>query len=305
MDETNTLSLAAAVDPMRAANRQAGRMVFDWQFATPEGRDVSLTSGLTVPAAPLHRIDACDLLIVVAGFDLQGQSTPQLMAGLRRLAGKDTMIAAIDGGPWVVANAGLLDGQKATTHWEDLETFANNFPDVDTVNARYVAAYNRWTSGGAAPALDMMLHLISDRHSSSLARKVAASFIHNSRPAPTDPQLRHPHPNMRSTLTKRAHQLMEAHLDQPLPIHQIARQLGQGTRTLQTHFQTEFGTTAKAHYLTLRLSEAHRLLIQTDMSLHMISLATGFGAQSSFSRAYKAHFGQSPKVARQNKSRRS
>lgn len=299
LQDTNTLSLAAAVDPMRAANRQAGKPVFDWQFATPEARDVTLTSGLTVPAAPLHRIDVCDLLIVVAGFDLQRQSTPQLMASLRRLAQNNTLIAAIDGGPWVVANAGLLNGQEATTHWEDLENFANTFPGVNTVNARYVAIRNRWTSGGAAPALDMMLHLIGARHGAVLARKVAASFIHTSQPAPTDPQLRHPHTSAHSPLTERAHQIMEAHLEQPLPVSDIARQLGQSPRTLQQHFQNTLGTTAKAHYLTLRLSEAHRLLMQTNTSLHMISLATGFGAQSSFSRAYKAHYGHSPKTARQ------
>jgi transcriptional regulator GlxA family with amidase domain len=301
LQQTNTLTLAAAVDPLRAANRQAGSEVFDWQFATPEPHDVTLTSGLCVPAAPLHRVSSCDILIVVAGFDLQPQSSPQLMASLRRLANPNTLLAAMDGGPWVLANAGLLDGHTATTHWEDMEDFASTFPDVNCLNARYVASGNRWTSGGAAPALDMMLHLIQTRYGTSLATRVAASFIHTSQPAPTDPQLRHPEAAIRSPLVKRVHELMEANLETPLPLTEIAARLGQRPRTLQQQFRKALGKTAKSHYLSLRLTEAHRLLTQSEKSLHDIALSTGFGAQSSFSRAYKRHHGKSPTAIRQHR----
>lgn len=299
LQDTNTLSLAAAVDPMRAANRQADARVFDWQFATPTGQDVPLTSGLIVPAAPLHRVEKCDILIVVAGFNLQRQSTPQLMSSLRRLARPGTLLAAIDGGPWLVAKAGLLDGHHATTHWEDLDLFATTFPEVDAVNARYVANGDRWTSGGAAPALDMMLHLIGVRHGVHLAAKVAASFIHTSQPAPTDPQVRHSNVAPHSRITRRAHQVMEAHLEAPLPLTEIAKRLGQSPRSLQQQFQQVLGSTPKAHYLRLRLAEAQRLLLQTDASLQDIGIATGFGAQSSFSRAYRRLYGESPKRTRQ------
>jgi transcriptional regulator GlxA family with amidase domain len=299
LQETNMLSLAAAVDPLRAANRQAGRRLFDWEFATPDRRDVALTSGLTVPGAPLHRVDRCDVVIVVAGFDLQRQSTSQLMASLRRLARPETLVAAIDGGPWTLAHAGLLNGHRATTHWEDLESFAGTFPEIDAVNARYVASQMRWTSGGAAPALDMMLHLIGVLHGVALATKVAASFIHTSQRAPTDPQLRHLQIKAHSPLTERAHHLMDAHLENPLPLSEIAARLGQSPRTLQLHFLKTLSTTAKTHYLTLRLAEAERLLTQTNASLQEISIATGFAAQSSLSRAYKNRHGHSPKAARQ------
>lgn len=298
LQETNTLSLAAAVDPMRAANRQAGITIFDWQFATPDRRDVMLTSGLRIPAAPINRVQSCDLLIVVAGFDLERQSTPQLRSSLRRLAKAHSLLAAIDGGPWIVANAGLLDGNQATTHWEDLERFATTFPDVETVNARYVATGPVWTSGGAAPALDMMLHLIEARHGGALAAKVAAGFIHTNQPAPGDPQLRHPQYPTVSERVKRAHRIMEQYLEAPLSIPDIASRLGQSPRTLQLHFRQTLNTTIKVYYLSLRLAEAHRLLMQSSMSLHQISLATGFGAQSSLSRAYRAQYGQNPTAAR-------
>ena len=156
LEQTNTLSFAAVVDPMRAANRQAGTRLFDWSFATPGEADVRLTSGLVVPANPVHRVTECDLLLVVAGFDLDAQATPSLCASLRRLAAPGVLVAGIDGGPWIMARAGLLDQVEATTHWEDLESFAQQFPEVRLRDARFVDSGTRLTSGGAAPAIDMM-----------------------------------------------------------------------------------------------------------------------------------------------------
>ncbi|WP_299295634.1 helix-turn-helix domain-containing protein [uncultured Tateyamaria sp.] len=298
LEHTNTLSLAAAVDPLRAANRHANKPVFDWSFATPGSQSVTLTSGLTVPAAPLHRVTACDVLIVVAGFELKAQATPQLMASLRRLAQSDTRVLAIDGGPWIAAKAGILDGCFATTHWEDLDSFATAFPEIDTMNARYVVSDLRWTSGGAAPALDMMLHLIQTLHGAPLANAVAASFIHTSHPAPSDPQLRHPTTKPHNRITARAHKLMEAHLDQPLPLTQIAASLDISPRMLQLNFKRALNTTPKSHYLSLRLAEARRLLTQTNIPIQDVALETGFAAVSSLSRACRKTYGNAPSTLR-------
>ena len=161
LDECNTLSFAAAVDPMRAANRLAGRAAFDWDYVSATAEPPMLTSGLTVPSFPLARLQGCELLIVVAGFQLARHATPSLLAGLRRIAATGATIAGIDGGPWLMAEAGLLDGHPATTHWEDLENFAARFPEVDARNDRFTVSEARLTSGGATPAIEMMLHIIS------------------------------------------------------------------------------------------------------------------------------------------------
>ncbi|TMM55146.1 GlxA family transcriptional regulator [Sulfitobacter sabulilitoris] len=298
LDACNTLSFAAAVDPMRAANRQAGRMLFDWRFATPDDRPVRLTSGLEVPAAPLNRVERCDLLLIVAGFDLDRQSTPALNASLRRLAGSRTTVAGIDGGPWVMARAGLLDGHGATTHWEDLDRFAQCFPQVDLVNARYHVSGDRITSGGAAPAIEMMLHLIGARHGAALAAKIAGSFIYDATAAATRPQTRRGAGPRHSPLTARAQAIMERALDDPKPIAAIARDLGQSPRALQLLFRARLGTTPQGHYLSLRLAEAQRLVTQTDRPLQEVALATGFASQSSFARAYRHAFGGSARQAR-------
>ena len=299
LDGTNTLSFAAAVDPMRAANRHAGRRLFDWQFATTGDAPARLTSGLAIPPLPIRDIPRCDLLLVVASFEVDAQTTPRLLASLRRLAAAPAIVAGIDGGPWLMARAGLLDEHSATTHWEDIESFAQTFPATEIRTDRFVVSGSRMTSGGAAPALEMMLHLIRERHGAALATRVAGSFIYDPGPVAARPQIRTaalPH----NAVTARAHALMEATLDAPLPLAQIARRLGLTPRALQLHFADRLGTSPQAHYLALRLAEAERLVTQTTKPLQDIALSCGFNAQTSFARAFRARFGTSARSLRKS-----
>ncbi|WP_375230789.1 GlxA family transcriptional regulator [Roseobacter sp. S98] len=293
LDDSNTLSLAAAADPLRAANRQAGRMLYRWQFLTPGPGDVVLTSGLAIPERPVAGADPVDLLIVVAGFALEPQATPALGAALRRLAGGARWVAGIDGGPWMLARAGLLDGHRATTHWEDLEPFARRFPEITVENARFVADGAVLTSGGAAPAIEMMLHLIGAEHGADLAAQVAGSFIYEPPVQPARPQRRKGLPAGASQVTVRVHALMEARTEDPMRLPDIARAIGISPRALQMRFRRDLGTTPQAHYLSLRLGEAERLLRDTETPVQDIALATGFSSQSAFARAFAAWAGQS------------
>lgn len=291
LDACNTLSFAAAVDPMRATNRLAGRRAFDWRYVTATGDPARLTSGIDVAGEALARVERCDLLILVAGFDLDRHNTRALRAGLQRLAAQGTVMAGIDGGPWLLAEAGLLDGHEATTHWEDLDAFAAHFPKVLCQRDRYCVSDNRLTSGGATPAIEMMLHLITQRHGASFAGRVAGLFLYDAAPDPRRPQRRVGAPLTHSPLTARASRMMEQTLAAPLPLSEIARRVGTGTRNLQQHFHSALGTTPQAHYLDLRLAEARRLVVDTRLSLTDIALATGFTSQSSFARAFRRAYG--------------
>ncbi|WP_109467368.1 GlxA family transcriptional regulator [Albibacillus kandeliae] len=298
LDDCNTLSFAAGVDPMRAANRLGPGRPFDWSYVTATEQPARLTSGLAVPGTPIARLEGCDLMLVIAGFNLDRHGTPALLASLRRLAARGTTIAGIDGGPWLLAKAGLLDGYRATTHWEDLDGFAANFPSIEVLHDRYHVDRDRMTSGGATPAIDMMLHLIAARCGERLATRVAGVFIYDSAPDPARAQRRAARAPRHSPLTARAHALMEEHLETPLTLAEIARRTGTSPRSLQAQFRSRLGATAQAHYLALRLAEAQRLVTDTAMSLTDIGLATGFASQSSFSRAFRAAYGRSAREVR-------
>ncbi|SEJ57985.1 transcriptional regulator, AraC family with amidase-like domain [Cribrihabitans marinus] len=297
LDDCNTLSFAAAVDPMRAANRLADRPAFDWDYVTAGDSPARLTSMLQVPGVPLARFEQCELMIVVAGFQLARHARPSLLSGLRRIAGTGAAMAGIDGGPWLLAEAGLLDGHAATTHWEDLENFAIRFPQVDVRPDRFVASDTRLTSGGATPAIEMMLHVIAARHGAGFAARVAGLFLYDGPQPATRPQSRLGH-HRHTALTARAHALMEAALDDPLPLAEIARQLGSSARSLQQQFRLRLDTTPQDHYLQLRLAEARRLVTDTDMPLMQVAMATGFTSQSSFARAFRTAHGLSARDLR-------
>ena len=296
--ETNTLSFAAAVDPLRAANRQAGRTLFHWTYVTPTDTPVTLTSGISVTGAPLAKLLHTDLLLVVAGFSIRSHATPAISASLRRLAAHGTTLAGIDGGPWILAQAGLLDHHTATTHWEDLSDFAAEFPDVTTVANRFCISDRRMTCAGAVPALDMMLHLIAARYGRRLAAQVAGAFIHDSATDPARPQTRAGPDPRHNRITRQASSLMQQALDQPLPIPKLATTLNISPRTLEAQFQSRLGQSPKAHYLTLRLTEALRLVTQTDIPLIDVALATGFASAASFSRAFRKAHGTSARALR-------
>lgn len=302
LDQCNTLSFAAAVDPMRAANRRAGRQLFNWAFYTASGSPACLTSGLEIVGPPIADITGCDLLILVAGFDLETHATPRLLASLRRLAASGSIIAAIDGAPWLLARAGLLDGYSATTHWEDLEDFATRFPNVDTRRDRFVIDPPFATSGGAAPGIDMMLHLIESRFGASLAMRVASAFVYD--PVPVGAQGTGPgtapRPIRRNPQIARALDLMETHIDDALTIPQIARELNLSTRSLEQRFQTHLGMSPHRYYLRLRLNEAHRLAIDTSLPVQQIAIATGFASQASFARAFRQEHGLSVRDLRRS-----
>ncbi len=301
LDDCNTLSFAAGIDPMRAANRRAGTQLFNWQFYTATGKAAQLTSGLQITGPPIADLTRCDLLLFIAGFRLEEHATPRLLASLRRIAGTGATIAAIDGAPWLLARAGLLDGHNATTHWEDLEDFATRFPNVHARRDRFVISGQFATSSGATPGLDMMLHMIRNRYGDTLATRVASVFLYD--PVPVDQQHQSPrstaHQIRRNPLLARALSLMESNLEEPIPIPKIAARLNLSVRTLETRFKSHLGQSPASYYLTLRLTEAHRLATDTSQSAQTIAIATGFSSQSSFARAFKKHHSVSLRALRE------
>ncbi|MDA5094106.1 GlxA family transcriptional regulator [Aliiroseovarius sp. KMU-50] len=301
LDAANTLSLAAVVDPLRAANRRAGRDLFHWLWFTADGTPATLTSGLQVPGQALDMRSDLDVIFVIAGFDLEAQSSPDLLRLLRQLSQSGKTIGGVDGGPWIMARAGLLNQHRATTHWEDLETFEIRFPEINVSRDRFVVDGRMITTGGAGSTLDLMLHLIRSRHGEALAMRTAGALIYEPDPTGHRPQTVTSPARLMARAPKVAHaiRIMEENLEEPPSIAQIARQLGMSQRSLETRFQQALNTSPGAYFLNLRLDEARRLASDTTRPVGEIALATGFGSAASFARAFKLAHGQSVTDMRQ------
>ena len=293
LPQASILEVASALDPLRNANRQLGHEAYRWRVVSPDGAAVPLTCGIELPSSgPLNHAVGADALIVVAGYRLAEVATRPLIRDLRRIAPRFQLVGGIDAAPWVLARAGLLDGYRATVHWEDLEDLAAAHPDIDIVPDRFVIDRNRVTIAGAAPAADFMLHLIRARHGAALARQVAMSFLTLARPG-TEPQTAPPDPVLDPRVTE-ALARMEARIDAPEPAAETAAAVGLSPRRLETLFRAALGTTPAAHALDLRLQAARRMITDTKHPLAEVALRTGFSSPSTLSRAFRRAFAQPP-----------
>ena len=308
LPEAPLMSLAATLDPMRAANRITGRPIYRWEVVSLDGAAPATSCGLPVPVD--GRFDPTrrrDVLIVLAAFNVIEHSTSQLLRAVRAGARNAAMTGGIEAGAWVLGLAGLLDGRAATTHWEDLEEFAARFPLADIRPDRWVIDGPVFTAGGAMPALDLMLALIRARQGFSTALDVASLYVYDETHPAADAQplvslgrLRDWEPRVASAI-----RLMEAHIDQPLPVSAVARRIGISSRTLETLFRRTVGTSPGAYCLSLRIKAARRLVLDTRLAMADIAERTGFSSIASLSRAFRRQYGVAPSAARRSNQRPS
>ena len=293
LPHSSILEVASALDPLRAANRHLGHEGFRWRVVSPDGGPVPLTCGIELPSTgALAAAEGADALIVIAGYRLAEVATRPLIREVGRIAPRFALVGGIDAGPWVLARAGLLDGHRATVHWEDLEDLAAAHPAIEVVPDRYVIDRARVTVGGAAPAADLMLHLIARRHGAPVARAVAAGFLSTQHPGHA-PQTAAPGPEMDPRVARAARRI-EARIDAPEPVAATAAAVGLSPRRLETLFRQALGVTPGAYALSLRVQAARRLLAETRHPLAEIALRTGFSAPATLSRAVRRAFGTAP-----------
>lgn len=294
------MCVASTIDPLRAANRIAGKTVFDWSLVSPDGQPPLTTAGLPIAVSGKLPARVDGLLLAIGGFGTRYETAHGLVNAFRRTARTARAVGGIEAGGWLLGHAGLLAGRRATTHWEDLEDFASAFPETDVLPDRYVIDGPVMTAGGASPAFDLMLHMIRARLGPTVALDVASVFIYDQARVATDaqPLVSLGRLDAYDPRVAKAIRIMEAHLDMPLPVSAIARRTGVTARTLETVFRRAMRETPGAYYLRLRLNAARRLVLDTAEPMADIAARTGFSSASAFSRAFTAGFGQAPSLYR-------
>ncbi|OLP61361.1 AraC family transcriptional regulator [Xaviernesmea oryzae] len=304
MPETNLILLASVIEPLRAANRIAGRRLYRWTLQSPDGAAIETTSGVSIAVAsafspgPSH-----DPLFILSSYHWRRGLSATLRRQLSQAARFRSLIAGIESGSWLMAEASLLDGGAAALHWEDAEEFAAAYPQIKVTSARFVIDGKRITTGGPLPTLDLMLELIRREQGYSLALEVSRLFIYEpDRPSETLSSEALPlvaPMRLRDERVKAALALMEAQIETPVALIRIAKRIGVSVRRLQDLFQDSLGVTPHTHYLALRLNAARRRVIETTAPLADIAAATGFNSAAAFSRSYRAHYRESPRETRQ------
>ena len=295
------MAFTAAIEPLRSANRMSGSQLYRWRVISRDGQPVAASNRLQVVAdAGIAEVERCDLLFVCAGIDAHRYEDRAVMAWLRRIARQGGIVGALCTGSHLLARAGLLNGYRCTIHWEDLESFADEHPEIEVTDDIFEIDRNRITCSGGTAALDLMLHLITTEHGAELAGKVSEQFIHE--------RIREAHDHQRMALQSRvgvsdpkllmAIGEMEANLEEPLPLPDIAGAVGLSTRQLERLFKKHLSRTPSRYYRELRLHHARLMLMQGSASILSVALAAGFVSASHFSRRYREYFGRTPREER-------
>lgn len=300
------IAFTNAIEPLRMANYLAEESIYRWSVCTFDGQPVPASNGLTV--AQTERIDETalpDILFVCGGVDVQHVVDDALTHSLRRLARKRIVLGGLCTGAYALARAGLLDGYRCAIHWENLSALRESFPQTVFTPDLFVVDRDRCTCTGGIAPLELMLHLITPRIGKTLAAGISDQFILERVRDADDPQ-RIPLANRlggyHKSLTQAA-ALMEANVEEPLSLDELARMTEVSQRQLQRLFRRSLGLTPAQYYLNLRLRRARELLLQTDMPIMSITVACGFRSPAHFSKSYRAVFGHSPSRQRRDPTR--
>jgi transcriptional regulator GlxA family with amidase domain len=235
-------------------------------------------------------------VLVCGGLDVQKAATKGVLNWLRREARRGVTIGGLCTGAYAVAKAGLLEGKKATIHWENQDGFLEEFEQVKLTKSVFVMDGNRWSTAGGTSSIDLMLKVIAADQGEDLANTVADQLIYSSIRTDQDTQrLSIPtrigvrHPKLSQVI-----QMMEGNIEDPMSPADLAEEVGMSTRQLERLFRRYLNRSPKRYYMELRLQKARNLLMQTDMSVINVALACGFASPSHFSKCYRSHYNTTP-----------
>lgn len=301
LDQFSMLCLAAAMDPLRSANRIANRSFYRWSLVSIDGQPVSASNGMEMAVDySLMDMPACDVLFVCAGYRLEVPGQNKMLARLRERARKGGAIGGLSIGSHVLAQAGLLNGYKCTIHWENRASFQEVFPEVNCTGNVYEVDRNRYTSAGGTTSIDLMLQLISEDFGVRIANEVANQFQHERIRTNADRQRVGPERDLagKSEKLQKAVQLMLENMETPLSALEIAHRVELSLRQVERLFMRHLTSTPGRYYMSVRLERARELLRHTNASILDVALSTGFTSHSYFAQSYRSHFGCSPSEER-------
>ena len=273
---------------------------FQVEIATPDGKPVRTFNRIAIQADLAMREAARTNLIFIPAlippFEDVLERSGDVVAWLREHHARGTMLVSICTGAFLLAEAGILNGKMATTHWKAASLFRQRYPEVTLKPQRMIVdEKNVMTSGGVSAFMDVSVYLIEKYTTPELGAICAKMMV-------VDPDRISQAPYMIFDYQKshkdqeilRAQKWMETHFRAAISIDGIAQRVGLGTRTFKRRFKQATGDTPLAYLQRLRIEEAKRHLETGKKSVDEITCRIGYEDSSSFIRLFKKNTGLSP-----------
>ena len=244
----------------------------------------------------LRALDEADLAIVPGVMDYDRPQPAALLAALRRARARGARIASVCTGAFVLAQAGLLDGRRATTHWARAELLARQFPKV-TVDPKvlYIDEGEILTSAGVTASIDLCLHILRSDHGAALANKVARHLVFGPHRSGGQAQyIERPLEPTRSRSLEPTRDWLLERLDQAVTVPEMADHACLSVRAFARRFQEETGSSPHQWLILQRVQRARELLEDSDLPVESIAERCGFGSALSFRQHFRRHVGACP-----------
>jgi len=295
-------SMALAAMPVfEYANFSAGEALYDVRVLSEDGSTLRASGGLSVGTEAFGE-RVFDTVIVVGGDAILEQAPEGVLDYVRASARTARRTASICSGAFVMAQAGLLEGRRATTHWAYARQLQERFPAIKVEADRiYVTDGSIWTSAGMTAGIDLALAMVEKDHGAELARAVAQKLVMYHRRA--GGQSQHsallelaPKSDRIQTVLGYARE----HLAQTLSVEQLAQVARLSPRQFSRAFRAETGQSPAKAIENLRLEAARQMLERGRLTLEQIALETGFLDPRRMREALLRAFGQPPQVIRRN-----
>ncbi len=269
-------------------------------LAMTEG-EVKSSAGVTMNALSIERAPPLDTLVVAGGSGApQAAAEPAMLAFIRLMKRQARRVASVCSGTYLLAEAGLLDGKRATTHWNRSADFASRFPKVRLEADRiFVRDGAVWSSAGITAGIDLALALIAEDLGESIARRTAAQLVvYRRRPGRQSQfsallEMESPEGRFGPLL-----EWARGRLTEPLSVEQLAGQAAMSPRNFARRFREETGSTPARAIERLRVEAAREWIEAGQEPVEEIARRVGFRDPDRMRRAFLRVFGQPPQALR-------
>ena len=302
-------ALTSAIEPLRAANEIAGKTAFSWTVIGEEDGAINASANVVFqPDQTLDEAEGLDFIFLLSSPQGSFANPRRGNGRLRHLVRHGSAIGAVSGGIFPLAASGLMDDRLTSTHWCYKAAFQTEFPDLECSDDVLVIDRGRYTASGAAAMFDMMLKLIDEQLGASVMTEVACWFQHplvraegvqQSVPAFKTDGLAQDTPKPIS----RAITLFSENLENPLPIGDVAAEVGVSVRQLERGFRQSLNQSPLQYYRTLRMNAARQMVLYSRDSLTEIAQSVGYVSSSTLARHYREAFGVTPNEERRRANR--
>ncbi|GAA2710463.1 AraC family transcriptional regulator [Actinoplanes palleronii] len=297
-EQSNPFEIGCACEifggPLRP---EIGFLLYDLKVVAPRAstpmRDALFSIGAV---GRLDEIDEADTVIVPNRPYVETPSRPALLAALRRAHQRGARMVGLCTGAFTLAEAGLLDGRRATVHWNLADEFRARFPAVRLEpDVLFVDDGDVLTSAGSAAALDLGLHLVRRDHGAEIANHVSRRLVFAAyRDGGQRQFVERPMPPAADQSLAPMMAWAQQCLDEPLTVADLARRCGMSVGSLHRRFRAEIGTTPLAWLTVERVTLACRLIEQGGHGLEAVARRAGLGTGANMRALFQRHVGVSP-----------